>query len=102
MSGRTRLSWVTALTVTTLLLGAGTLNALADGHGGRGQGGGSGKVEHQQAKKFAQAFLKGQPRKATIATTLLALQAGVWGVRVHDVRGNVDAIKVWQATRAAR
>jgi dihydropteroate synthase len=37
---------------------------------------------------------------ATIATTLLALQAGVWGVRVHDVRGNVDAIKVWQATRA--
>lgn len=23
-----------------------------------------------QAKKFAQAFLKGQPRKATIATTL--------------------------------
>jgi pyruvate dehydrogenase (quinone) len=29
-----------------------------------------GKVEYQQAKKFAQAFLKGQPRKATIATTL--------------------------------
>jgi dihydropteroate synthase len=37
---------------------------------------------------------------ATIATTLLALQAGVWGVRVHGVRGNVDAIKVWQATKA--
>jgi len=31
-----------------------------------------GKVEYEQAKKFAQAFLRGQPRKATIATTLLA------------------------------
>jgi len=39
---------------------------------------------------------------ATIATTVLALEAGVWGVRVHDVRANVDAVKVWQATRAAR
>jgi pyruvate dehydrogenase (quinone) len=29
-----------------------------------------GKVEYEQAKKFAQAFLKGQPHKATIATTL--------------------------------
>jgi pyruvate dehydrogenase (quinone)/pyruvate oxidase len=29
-----------------------------------------GKVEYQQARKFAEAFLKGQPRKATIATTL--------------------------------
>jgi pyruvate dehydrogenase (quinone) len=29
-----------------------------------------GKVDYQQAKKFAEAFLKGQPRKATIATTL--------------------------------
>ncbi|MBN1171258.1 MAG: dihydropteroate synthase, partial [Micromonosporaceae bacterium] len=25
--------------------------------------------------------------------------AGAWGVRVHDVRANVDAIKVWLATR---
>jgi dihydropteroate synthase len=39
---------------------------------------------------------------ATQATTLLAVQAGAWGVRVHDVRGNVDAIKVWLATRDAR
>jgi pyruvate dehydrogenase (quinone) len=30
-----------------------------------------GKVEYEQAKKFAQAFLRGQPHKATIATTLL-------------------------------
>jgi pyruvate dehydrogenase (quinone) len=29
-----------------------------------------GKVEYPQAKKFAEAFLRGQPRKATIATTL--------------------------------
>ena len=31
-----------------------------------------GKVEYDQAKKFAQAFLRGQPRRATIASTLLA------------------------------
>ena len=29
-----------------------------------------GKIEYEQAKKFAGAFLRGQPRKATIATTL--------------------------------
>jgi pyruvate dehydrogenase (quinone)/pyruvate oxidase len=29
-----------------------------------------GKIEYQQARKFAEAFVKGQPRKATIATTL--------------------------------
>jgi pyruvate dehydrogenase (quinone)/pyruvate oxidase len=29
-----------------------------------------GKVGYEQAKKFAEAFLKGQPRRATIATTL--------------------------------
>jgi pyruvate dehydrogenase (quinone) len=29
-----------------------------------------GKVEYDQAKKFAAAFLKGQPRRASIATTL--------------------------------
>jgi pyruvate dehydrogenase (quinone) len=29
-----------------------------------------GKVEYEQAKKFARAFLRGQPHKATIATTL--------------------------------
>jgi pyruvate dehydrogenase (quinone) len=30
-----------------------------------------GKVEYEQAKKFALAFLRGQPEKVTIATTLL-------------------------------
>ncbi len=29
-----------------------------------------GKVDYDQAKKFTEAFLRGQPRKATIATTL--------------------------------
>jgi dihydropteroate synthase len=43
----------------------------------------------------------GEREAATIATTVLAVAAGVWGVRVHDVRGNVDAIRVWLATRAA-
>jgi dihydropteroate synthase len=44
----------------------------------------------------------GEREAATLATTLLAVQAGAWGVRVHDVRGNVDAIKVWLATKDAR
>jgi len=35
-----------------------------------------GKVEYQQAKKFAEAFLRGQPRKATIATTLFRDKIG--------------------------
>jgi dihydropteroate synthase len=39
---------------------------------------------------------------ATVATSLLAAQAGVWGVRVHDVRATVDALKVLAATRAHR
>lgn len=39
---------------------------------------------------------------ATIATSVLAVAAGVWGVRVHDVRDTVDAIKVWQASGAPR
>lgn len=34
---------------------------------------------------------------ATAATSVLAAQAGVWGVRVHDVQATVDALKVWQA-----
>jgi dihydropteroate synthase len=33
---------------------------------------------------------------ATAATSVLAAQSGVWGVRVHDVRGTVDALKVWR------
>jgi dihydropteroate synthase len=39
---------------------------------------------------------------ATLATTVLAVAAGVWGVRVHDVRSSADAIAVWRATEAVR
>ncbi len=43
-----------------------------------------------------------QREAATLATTVLAVAAGVWGVRVHEVRANVDAIRVWEATCRAR
>ncbi|PZF95648.1 dihydropteroate synthase [Micromonospora deserti] len=39
---------------------------------------------------------------ATVATSLLAVAAGAWGVRVHDVRATADALAVWQATGAPR
>jgi dihydropteroate synthase len=39
---------------------------------------------------------------ATIATSVLAVAAGAWGVRVHDVRGTVDALAVWQASGRPR
>ncbi|MFS8499797.1 MAG: dihydropteroate synthase, partial [Micromonosporaceae bacterium] len=35
---------------------------------------------------------------ATIATSVLAVAAGAWGVRVHDVRATVDALAVWRAS----
>jgi dihydropteroate synthase len=34
---------------------------------------------------------------ATLATSLLSVQAGAWGVRVHDVRSTVDALAVLAA-----
>jgi len=39
---------------------------------------------------------------ATLATSVLAVAAGAWGVRVHDVRSSVDAIKVWRASGSPR
>jgi dihydropteroate synthase len=39
---------------------------------------------------------------ATIATSVLAVAGGAWGVRVHDVRGTVDALAVWRATGSPR
>ncbi|WP_173083984.1 dihydropteroate synthase [Phytohabitans rumicis] len=39
---------------------------------------------------------------ATVATSVLAVAAGAWGVRVHDVRGTVDALAVWEASGAPR
>jgi dihydropteroate synthase len=35
---------------------------------------------------------------ATVATSVLAVAAGAWGVRVHDVRATADALAVWRAT----
>jgi dihydropteroate synthase len=39
---------------------------------------------------------------ATVATTVLAAEAGAWGVRVHDVRANADALAVWRETKRYR
>ena len=39
---------------------------------------------------------------ATAATSVLAALAGVWGVRVHDVRPTMDALAVVAATEAHR
>ncbi|WP_189170966.1 dihydropteroate synthase [Pilimelia anulata] len=35
---------------------------------------------------------------ATLATSVLAVAAGAWGVRVHAVRATADALAVWAAT----
>jgi dihydropteroate synthase len=39
---------------------------------------------------------------ATVATSLLAAEAGVWGVRVHDVRNTTDALRVQEEIVAHR
>ncbi|MCA2215874.1 dihydropteroate synthase [Jidongwangia harbinensis] len=39
---------------------------------------------------------------ATLATSVLAVAAGAWGVRVHDVRATVDALAVWRAAGRPR
>ena len=39
---------------------------------------------------------------ATVATSVLAVAAGAWGVRVHDVQATADALAVWQATGSPR
>jgi dihydropteroate synthase len=39
---------------------------------------------------------------ATLATTVLAAEAGAWGVRVHDAGASVDAARTVAAVRAAR
>jgi len=43
----------------------------------------------------------GEREDATVASTALAVLAGVWGVRVHEVRRNLDAIHVVDAYRQA-
>jgi dihydropteroate synthase len=39
---------------------------------------------------------------ATTAITSLVATAGAWGVRVHEVRGSADAVRVAAAVRGAR
>jgi dihydropteroate synthase len=39
---------------------------------------------------------------ATLATSVLAVASGAWGVRVHEVRATVDALAVWRATGSPR
>jgi dihydropteroate synthase len=49
-------------------------------------------------KAFLGALLDGRPPvgrdAATTALTVIAAQAGCWGVRVHDVQGSADAVHV--------
>jgi dihydropteroate synthase len=39
---------------------------------------------------------------ATLATTVLAAEAGAWGVRVHDAAASVDAVRTVAAVQRAR
>jgi dihydropteroate synthase len=61
-------------------------------------------------KRFLGALLAapdGRPRppggrdSATLATSVLAARAGAWGVRVHDVAGSVDAVRVVAAVSSS-
>jgi dihydropteroate synthase len=55
-------------------------------------------------KAFLGALLDGRPPvgrdAATTALTVLAVDAGCWGVRVHDVQGSADAVRVVERLRA--
>ncbi|MEV4411607.1 dihydropteroate synthase [Catellatospora sp. NPDC049609] len=57
-------------------------------------------------KSYLGLLLDGRPAPdrdaATTATSVLAVAAGAWGVRVHDVRSTVDALAVWRATGSPR
>ncbi len=44
----------------------------------------------------------GERDAATLATTVLAAEAGAWGVRVHDVAPTVDVVRTVAAAHAAR
>lgn len=55
-------------------------------------------------KRFLGDLLDGREPKgrddATTALTVLAAEAGCWGVRVHAVRGSADAVRVVERMRA--
>ena len=48
------------------------------------------------------AWMSRRGPSATLATTVLAAEAGVSGVRVHDAAASVDAVRTVEAVRAAR
>lgn len=53
-------------------------------------------------KRFLGELLDREPKErdlATAAITALVAQQGVWGVRVHDVVGSADAVRVVQRLR---
>jgi dihydropteroate synthase len=54
-------------------------------------------------KAFLGALLDDRPPQgrdaATTALTVIAAQAGCWGVRVHDVQGSADAVRVVERLR---
>jgi len=55
-------------------------------------------------KRFIGALLGAEPRErtsGTVATTVLGLARGAAVVRVHDVRPNVEALRVAEAVLAA-
>jgi hypothetical protein len=69
-TGRRRLTWVTALTVASLLLGSGAINALAEGrdsgHGHGDEQGEQGETEHHQTKHTVVApVFQGAPAQAS-------------------------------------
>jgi dihydropteroate synthase len=43
----------------------------------------------------------GEREAATLATSILSIQSGAWGVRVHDVRSTVDGLAVLAAVRGS-
>ena len=57
------------------------------------------------SRKSTLGLITGRPADqraaASVAAALLAAQAGAAVLRVHDVAATVDALRVWQATRAA-
>lgn len=57
-------------------------------------------------KAFLGALLDGRDAKgrdaATTALTVVAAQAGCWGVRVHDVAGSADAVRVVERLQVVR
>ena len=81
--------------------------ARGPGPAGRPRAAGARRRLPQDVPRPAAGRRRGQPRPAeqrdaaTLATTVLAAEAGAWGVRVHDAAASVDAIRTVAAVRGA-